>query len=189
MRMVTSSPSSPGVLQQIAAGDPDAVRHCLDQYGGLVWSLAKRFCSNPCDAEDAVQEIFTEIWTKADRYNPDVASESTYISMIARRRLIDMLRKRGRKPRHEALEEIEVSARPEPCQLETREEAERVSRAIDDLQPQQQKALKMAIYENCTHTHIAEELNLPLGTVKTNIRRGLQRVREALKETDGPADR
>jgi RNA polymerase sigma-70 factor (ECF subfamily) len=184
--MVTISPSNPGVLERIAAGEPDAVGQCLDQYGGLVWSLAKRFCSDPCDAEDAVQEVFTEIWTKADRYRPEIASESTYITMIARRRLIDMLRKRGRRPRHEALGEVQVSAPTEPSELETREEVDRVKRAINDLQPEQQRALKMAIYENCTHSRIAEELNLPLGTVKTNIRRGLQRVRNALKETENP---
>ena len=76
------------ILNRIAAGDPDAVQECLDQFGGLVWSLARRLTSSESDAEDAVQEIFVEIWRKAERYDPSIASESTFIAMLARRRLI-----------------------------------------------------------------------------------------------------
>ncbi len=172
------------VLQRIAAGEPDSVQLCLDRYGGLVWSVANRFCNNATDAEDAVQEVFTELWSKADRYDPDKASESTFITMIARRRMIDRLRKQGRVPDVAPLEDMPVAAEPEPAPLEVQEEVSRVNEAIDSLSPQQQTALRMAIYDNCTHSRIAEELDLPLGTVKTNIRRGLQRVRDMLKESD-----
>ena len=170
------------VLRRVAAGEPDSVKLCLDRFGGLVWSLARKFCNNPADAEDAVQEIFTEIWSKADRYDPNIASESTFITMIARRRLVDMLRKRGRTPRHAGLEDVQVQAQPQTSEVETQEEVQRVKQAIGKLKPQQQTALRMAIYDNCTHATIARELDLPLGTVKTNIRRGLQRVRDMLGE-------
>ncbi len=179
-----SQASNTGVLKRIAAGEPDSVRQCFDQFGGLVWSLARKFCYNPTDAEDAVQEIFTEVWSKADRYDAGIASESTFITMIARRRLIDMLRKRGRTPRTAGLEDVQVQAEPETSDIETQEEVKRVNEVIDTLNPQQQTALRMAIYESCTHATIAQEMDLPLGTVKTNIRRGLQRVRDVLNVED-----
>jgi len=168
-------------LQRVAAGEADAVNECMDRYGGLVWSLARRFCANPADAEDAVQEVFTEVWTKADRYEPEKASEATFVTMLARRRLIDMLRKRGRAPRVKGLDDVQIAEEAKPAGIETREEVERVERAIEELNPNQRLALRMAIYENCTHARIAEEIDIPLGTVKSNIRRGLQRVREVLK--------
>ncbi len=179
--MASERTGNTGVLQRIAAGEADAVNECLDRFGGLVWSLARRFCANPTDAEDAVQEVFTEIWTKADRYKPEVASEKTFVTMLARRRLIDMLRKRGRAPRETAIEDVQLASQPQPSTMERSEEVERVERAIDELKPIQREALRMAIYDNCTHARIAEVMDIPLGTVKTSIRRGLQRVRDALK--------
>lgn len=176
--------AQPDVLRRVAAGEPDSVKLCMDRFGGLVWSLARKFCNNPADAEDAVQEIFTEIWSKADRYDANIASESTFITMIARRRLIDMLRKRGRAPGHVALEDMQVEAEDQPPDVETQEEVQRVQEVIDTLKPQQQTALRMAIYDNCTHATIAREMDIPLGTVKTNIRRGLQRIRDMLGEQE-----
>jgi RNA polymerase sigma-70 factor (ECF subfamily) len=86
------------VLPRIAAGDPGAASDCLARYGGLVWSLARRFLSNVADAEDAMQDVFIELWKNAGRYDPSRASEPTYVTMIARRRLIDRKRKAGRAP-------------------------------------------------------------------------------------------
>ena len=80
--------SVPGILERIAAGDPAAVDDCLRSYGGLVWSLARRFSPNHAEAEDAVQEIFIDVWRSAARFDRQRASENTYITMIARRRLI-----------------------------------------------------------------------------------------------------
>jgi RNA polymerase sigma factor (sigma-70 family) len=85
-----------GILQRVAAGEAAAVDECLVAYRGLVWSLARRSTTNLSDAEDAVQEIFIEIWRNAGRYDSTLSSESTYITMIAKRRLIDRFRRRKR---------------------------------------------------------------------------------------------
>mgnify|MGYP001805067540 FL=1 len=77
---VTTQPE-PTLLERIAAGEQRAVNACLDQYGGLVWSLARRLSPNDNDAEDAVQEIFVEIWRHADRFDPSKASEATFVAM------------------------------------------------------------------------------------------------------------
>jgi RNA polymerase sigma-70 factor (ECF subfamily) len=84
------------ILQRVARGDQQAVRQCIDEFGGLVWAIARRMTRSRADAEDAVQEIFLELWQKADRFNPAMSAESTFVTMIARRRLIDRYRKLAR---------------------------------------------------------------------------------------------
>jgi len=182
----TAIPASrtPNLLEQMARGDRDAVGRCIDQYGGLVWTLARRFCANAADAEDAVQEIFTDLWSSAPRFDPSKASETTFVAMIARRRLIDQRRKRGRTPRAEPLDGVaDTSTTPEQTsRLELDEEAARAREALTTLHPQQQAAIRMSIYDGRSHREIAEQLELPIGTVKTHIRRGLLRLREQLSE-------
>src|SRR5215813_10857739 len=89
------------LLARVAGGDPGAVRDCLARYGGLVWSIARRFEGG--DAEDAVQEIFLDLWRSAARFDPQIASEPAFVAMIARRRLIDRRRTRQRRPITEAI--------------------------------------------------------------------------------------
>src|SRR5829696_165972 len=72
------------LLHRIAAGDSAAVEEFLDRYGGLVWSLARRFTSNRQESEDAVQDVFIELWRKAPRYDASLSSEATFVAMIAR---------------------------------------------------------------------------------------------------------
>jgi len=165
---------------------------CIDRYGGLVWSLARKLCPTATEAEDAVQDIFIELWENAFRFQPESGSEVTFIATISRRRLIDRLRSDGR--RRERLREktrrIAMSADPAeatPVAAQSRfEEADRVRLAMERLHPQQQRVLQMAIHHGCTHDQIAQQTGLPLGTVKTHARRGLQRLRELLNVSSPP---
>ena len=88
----------PSILERVARGDPGAPAACIERFRGLVWSLARRLCANASDAEDAVQEIFIDVWKSASRFDPAIASETTFVAMIARRRLIDRGRRRMRRP-------------------------------------------------------------------------------------------
>ncbi len=171
------------LLERIARGDESAVRASLEAYSPLVWSLARRMCRDHADAEDAVQDIFIDIWKSAKRFDGSVASEPTFVSMIARRRLIDRLRRSGRRLDPGALPEGDVeSGRAETPVLpaELAEDAQRALEAMKSLSEDQQQVLRLAIMQGRTHVEIAEITGLPLGTVKTHARRGLIRIREAL---------
>ncbi len=168
---------NPPLLHRIAAGDPSAVRACLDRYGGLVWTLASRMLRNRADAEDAVQEVFIDLWRTAHRFDPALSSEASFIALLARRRLIDRLRRRERGA--EALPEA-VPARPGACRVEAGDEAARVREAMGRLAEGQRTCLSLSLTEGLSNEEIAARLGMPLGTVKSHCRRGLLRLRALL---------
>lgn len=172
----------PSVLQRIAAGDQRAVTECLDQYGGLVWSLARRLTPNESDAEDAVQEIFVEIWRFADRFDATKASEATFVAMLARRRLIDRLRRHNRQPVEEEFDDTLSVAPSAENAAEVGTDVARVAAAMAQMKPEQQQALHLSAWLGMSHGAIADKMGLPLGTVKSHIRRGLLALREQLGE-------
>ena len=168
------------ILSRIADGKADAVAECLDRYGGLVWSIARRLSGSESDAEDAVQEVFLQIWRNAGRYDPKIASETTFIAMIARRRLIDRLR-RSKRDVATSLENIDLES-PEDFSrdLEINEEASLALEQVRELPADQTKVILLSVYHGMSHSKIADATGMPLGTVKTNIRRGFTRLREVL---------
>ena len=176
------------LLERIAAGDRGAVAHCIDRYSGLVWSLARRFIANEADAEEAVQEVFMELWKTADRFDARRSAEATYVSMVARRRLIDRLRRSRARPDSEPLQDVEhLLARDGHVALEASAETSRVMRVIDAMAPEQKQVVHMSAWLGMSHAAIAERMMLPLGTVKSHLRRGLLRIREQLGETGSAA--
>jgi RNA polymerase sigma-70 factor (ECF subfamily) len=168
------------ILNRIASGDKSAVQDCLDNYGGLVWSLARRMLPNQNEAEDAVQEIFVEIWKNAERFDETKSSETTYVAMIARRRLIDRLRKTARQPKIDSFEDILVEPSKDET-IQTSIEAKQAAKAMRELRPEQQKVLLLSIIQGYSHQEISDALKMPLGTVKTHARRGLIEVREIIE--------
>ncbi|MGA1266585.1 MAG: RNA polymerase sigma factor [Phycisphaerales bacterium] len=167
----------------MAGGEPGAINECLKRFHGLVWSLARRLGTQASDAEDAVQEIFVDLWRSASRFNPDIASETTFVAMIARRRLIDRGRRRMRRPESAMIEET-IHAPDAPFDpVEVSEAARVADEAMRTLRPEQQRVLRMAIHQGFSHEQIATATGLPLGTVKTHARRGLIRLRQTLAES------
>jgi RNA polymerase sigma-70 factor (ECF subfamily) len=169
------------VLQRIAAGDRDAIQDCMKAYGGLVWSLARRMLPNADDAEDAVQEIFVDIWKNAGRFDPNQASETTFVAMIARRRIIDKVRYAKRRISPDSLED--VLAEPSDGsdrKMQTSIEAREAAKALNALRPEQRQVLQMSIVQGLSHQEIADATGMPLGTVKTHARRGILQARGIL---------
>lgn len=179
-------------LERIAQGDESAVQDCIDRFGNLVWSLARRLSGGQADAEDAVQDIFVDVWRSAARYDPSLASEATFIAMIARRRLIDRRRRLSRRPDEvsaPAPSEMYADYREEGLErLDLSDEAEMARSAFDALSPEQQRVLQLSLQFGLSHQRISEATGLPLGTVKTHARRGLMRIRQALQREGNAGD-
>lgn len=169
------------ILHRIAQGDKSAVQDCLNKYGGLVWSLARRMSANTEDAEDAVQEIFVDIWRNAARFDDSQSSETTFIAMISRRRLIDRLRYTKRRIAADSLEDVvsEPANRADEA-MQTSIEAKDAARALQQLRPEQRQVLQLSIVQGLSHQEISDATGMPLGTVKTHARRGILQVREFL---------
>lgn len=180
-RNAPADADTPGILQRVASGDAAAVRECLDRFGGLVWSLARRLTPTASEAEDAVQEIFIDVWKSSGRYDPSIASETAFVAMIARRRLIDRQRRAGRRPNEEQVSEGAAADVASPEQRpEIADDVGRVSQAFDQLSDEQQRVLRLSIHQGLSHEKISRATGLPLGTVKTHARRGLIKLREIL---------
>jgi RNA polymerase sigma-70 factor (ECF subfamily) len=170
----------------MTAGDSAAVKECMDTYGGLVWSIARRFTESAADAEDATQEIFLEIWKFAARYDPSMGKESTFIATIARRRLIDRARANNRRP---ATQEYDDTLSIDPATVDQNTGAVAVDiataeRALAQLSEDQRTVVLLGIVEGMTHSEIATATGKPLGTVKTQMRRGLIKLREIGEQAD-----
>ena len=169
------------VLIRIARGESAAVNECIDGFGALVWSLARRLSPNRDDAEDAVQEIFMDVWKSAARFDPAQGSEKVFIATIARRRLIDRLRRHATRPQFAGEEELDALGFAEPgTRGEISSEAERAAEAVAQLGEDQQRVIELAVLHGLTHSEIASRTGMPLGTVKTQMRRGLIKARELL---------
>lgn len=174
-----------GILDRIASGDETAMSDCLSQYGSLVWSIVRRRCANPTDAEDAVQDIFMDIWKSAGRYRATAGAESTFVAMIARRRMIDRLRRKKTRPSPSAdnVDELVQPRSDDLRRIDDREQATLARELMNQLKPDERRVLELAIDGGLTHANIATHMRLPLGTVKTHARRGMIRLRELFNAT------
>jgi RNA polymerase sigma factor (sigma-70 family) len=175
------------LLPRIANGETAAVDECLDRYGGLVWSLARRLSPSLPDAEDAVQEIFLDVWKNASRFREEVASEVTFVAMLARRRLVSRLRKSqlaiGAQPIDEST--LMYAAPQSPARLDITEEASQASACLERLKRDEREVLELSIYHGLPHSQIATRIGLPLGTVKSHARRGLSQLRDCMRLRSG----
>lgn len=182
---------SESLLHRVAAGDQGAVDALVKRYAGLVYSLARRFTYDPGEVEDAVQDVFVALWKSAARFDPSIASEETFIAMVTRRRLIDRRRRFTRRTQGQVDADVEIMGDGHAQALPEREglseQAQRAAELIKTLRPEQQQVLKLSIGQGMSHDQIATILNMPLGTVKTHVRRGLIALREAIEADDANA--
>ncbi len=153
----------------------------MERFSGLVWSIARKLSADPSDAEDAVQEVFIDLWRSAHRFDPEKGTETTFVATIARRRLIDRGRRRQRRPEVPGIDDgVAAPKAADQERTDIRERAAIVDRAMGALRPEQRRVLHLAINHGATHEQIATSTGMPLGTVKTHARRGLIRLRDIL---------
>jgi len=172
------------LVSRIASGDGDALAAAFDLYSPAVLGLLSRILKGRTEAEEVLQEVFLQVWTQADRFDPQRSSPRGWILMLARSRALDRVRRRDSSRRRE--EEVAVDASPAALRpvgterLEAVERRRRVLSALGLLSPEQRDCIELAFFEGLTHTQIAERLKAPLGTVKSRILLGMNKLRQAL---------
>ena len=172
-----SSDSTDSILNLIAKGEDRAFNLLIEKYGNLVWSIGRKFLYKESDVEDAVQEVFIAIWKAAEKFDHTKASEVTFISMIARRRFIDYLRKVSKHRKLQSIDEDNGQELFKESILNESTDLQLIKDAIGTLEIEDQELLKLSIYQGYSHSEIAKLLNIPLGTVKTRIRRNLIKLK------------
>ncbi len=160
---------------------------CLQSYGGLVWSITRRYVGNETDAEDLVQEIFTEIWRVAERFDAKLGGETTFVGAVARRRSIDWLRKSKRRPALDPLPEDDHGLPAVTPDSSAACDGKTVLEILGHLPEDTQQLFRLHFESGMTHPEIAEKTGMPLGTVKTRLRRGLVDLRKAVARLEGAA--
>ena len=179
------SDDNDSILARIAAGEDGSFELLIEKYGNLVWSIGKKFLYRQSDVEDAVQEVFIAIWKSANKFDANKAKEITFVSMIARRRFIDHLRKISK---HKNLESIDDDNRGHQLYKESilneSTDLQLIKNAIKSLDIDDQELLNLSIYQGYSHSEISKLLNVPLGTVKTRIRRNLIKLKEVFETNE-----
>lgn len=172
------------LVRRFVGGDDTALEAVYREHGSLVFSYCRRLL-DPGRAADATQEVFVAAWRSRSRYRPDAGSLAGWLLGIARFKVIDILRADGRAPVPVA--EPMSSGRSAPVEDRAAADiAERmlVAAAMSTLSERAREMVRLSFYEGLTHSEIAERCDVPLGTVKSDIRRGLERMRRHLEGFD-----
>lgn len=173
------------LLRRIAAGESAALAEFYDETASSYYSFALRMLNDPHDAEEVIQDVFVQIWNKAQSFDPAVGVAFHWGIGIVRNRCIDRLRSRQRRSRLlvDTEGDIDIEA-AETGAAETSlnaDELESVRAALGTLPKDQKQAIEMAFFAGLSHHEIAAALNEPLGTVKARIRRGMLKLRSGLE--------
>jgi RNA polymerase sigma-70 factor (ECF subfamily) len=173
------------LIRAIQNRHESALGELYDRYGRLVYSLAVRMVGEHNLAEEITQDVFVLVWHKAYTYQPDLGKVATWLTSMARNRTIDMLRRQKVRPEGHRAEWTDGTAADQlDLKLETQVEHEqgvrRLHAAMASLPPEQLKVVAMAYFGGLSHQEIADALGDPLGTVKTRLRLGMQKLRTLL---------
>jgi RNA polymerase sigma-70 factor (ECF subfamily) len=174
------------LMARLAMRDIKAFEALYDRYGTLVYSTALRVVGDAQLAEDIAQEVFLRIWRRPDHYVPQRGRFVTWLLSVARNGAVDHVRTRGRRRRHETAgqeleRELPAHEGQDPALMaQLADERQKVRRALASLPLEQRRVIEMAYYGGYTQQEIAAMLSQPLGTVKTRIRLGMQKLRATL---------
>jgi RNA polymerase sigma-70 factor, ECF subfamily len=179
------------LMVRIAQGDQMAFSALYDRLSGPLYSLALKMLGEAAEAEDALQEVCMQIWSRGANYDPTKSSVFSWAVLLTRGKVIDRLRARGRRARvvtsstddgdHPIEDTGASTAETAADTVHKNEQAVRVRSVLGSLPVEQRQAVEMAFFSDLTHHEIATRLNQPLGTVKARIRRGLLRLRDGLR--------
>ena len=190
-RVNENDPTDPALdaelLRRISARDSTAFGQFYDRHSTLMFSVAcKILNNNESEAEDVLQEVFAQIWEKAQAFDPKLGKASSWVATLTRNRAIDRIRASQRRSRlaEQAGAEFAILAEPDGTANESvhgHDKARLIQAAITDLPAEQRRAIELAYFYGLTQHEISEKLSEPLGTVKARIRRGLLKLRNQLE--------
>lgn len=178
------------LMDRLGSRDLAAFEVLYDRYGDLVYSVCLRVVGDTYIAEDVTQDVFVRVWRRPEQFDLRRGKFVTWLLSVARNRSIDHRRSQSRRMRHEALPSIDEEedtlpsedARDDPAlQTVLADECAAVRKALEVLPPEQKLAIQLAYFGGLTQQEIANKLGQPLGTVKTRIRLGMQKMRGALQ--------
>ncbi len=178
------------MIAQIGRRDQSAFSALYDRLSGPLYSLAFKMLGDASDAQDALQEVFMQIWSRASTYDPEKSSVFSWAVLLTRSRVIDRLRARDRRLRVVvgSTAENKVAEATDASTVESaadtankKDEAAHVRSLLNNLPEDQRQAIELAFFGHRTHHEIAAQLGQPLGTVKARIRRGLLKLRKQFR--------
>ncbi|MEM7622532.1 MAG: sigma-70 family RNA polymerase sigma factor [Planctomycetota bacterium] len=174
-------------MNRVASHEPGAIEDLYDRFSSLVFRMTLQALPSRTDAEDATQEVFTRLWKTADRYNCERAALVTWVMLITRRHIVDRLRRSRARISAVSAGESGIPAsvsEPTLSMLEGSETFSDVIRRIEGLPELQRVVVTRSYLSGQTLRQIADELDIPLGTVKSALSRALARLREHVSEDD-----
>ena len=172
---------------QLRAGDPEALSVLHATYGRTVFGFLRSALPDRGAAEDVFQVVMTEVWRRGAAYDPERAGLLTWVMTIARSRAIDELRRRVPEPDEQAVAGL-ASAQDPAASADELLERWRVAHLLALLPPDEAETLRLRFYAELSQTEIADRTGTPLGTVKTRMVRGLERLRDLVEAEDARTD-
>src|SRR5437763_1291336 len=186
------APSDLELMTAIQAEDPDALSQLYDRYNGILKALILRVIHNEAEAEDLLQEIFMEIWNQSKNFSSQKGKPLGWMVTLARRRAIDGLRKKQAYARAEERLQNETEQQPDAWAHNATEEEivlsdtrDLIRKVIVGLPPAQQQAIDLAFFQGMSQREIAAKTNTPLGTVKTRLELGINKIYDGINEIRG----
>lgn len=178
------------LVERAAAGDERAIGLLYDRYGQVLYAVAYRITGERADAEEVVVDAFAQAWREAPRFEASRGSVAGWLTVIARSRALDLVRARARRERITTAAASDRSGGPlamgdwrhDPSSgVDHSERRRQVRAALQALTPPQRQAIELAYFEGLSQSEIAERLREPLGTIKTRVRLGMEKLRESLR--------
>jgi RNA polymerase sigma-70 factor (ECF subfamily) len=173
-----TGPSDDLLLEGVRGKNQQAMADIFDRYGGMVYSVALRVLKDKEKAEDVMQDVFFQLWSKPDAFVQGRGSLGAWLMVVARNRAIDRIRQRRETDSPDDV--VLVSPINLAIEAERNLLMEKVRDLLENLPPEQRKSLQLAYFDGLSHAEIAEQIGDPLGTVKTRIRLALIGLRKAL---------
>lgn len=180
------------LISRVASSDKDALETLYGRYSAPVYSLAMHMLRHEALAEEATQEVFLNIWLKAGSFKPERGEPRSWVMSVAHHKIVDLIRARRRAVAVTEPADYDVLAQIPANQASTEEQVqrnldrERILDALRQLPDPQREVILLAYFEGYSQSEMAERLDQPLGTIKTRVRLGMQKLRTVLEGYDNP---